>query len=206
MLSRSLGGGSLYGLVSEARYGRNTRTESQRGSEVVFKLEAPERAGKRVFDGSLSKVVRMRDGGYGERGRGWGRDRLHAAFCTSKKVFILEQGRNPMNLVVVSNRHSCEKNSRSGRPGQGGTARAGAGLTFRAGQGTHSCGPGQGWVRTEIKSWDRGPFWQVGVWWDGAPHLGWPGPLCCWRDAETVRECERADECGCVRVRGCGPG
>lgn len=41
-----------------------------------------------------------------------------------------------MNLVVVSNRHSCEKNSRSGSLGQGGTPRAGAGLTFRAGQGT----------------------------------------------------------------------
>lgn len=101
-----------------------------------------------------------------------------------------------MNLVVVSNRHSCEKNSRSGSLGQGGTARAGAGLTFRAGQGAFSCGPGQGWVRTEIKSWDRGPFWQVGVWWDGAPHLVRLGRCAAGgRDAETVRECE------CVSVR-----
>lgn len=30
-----------------------------------------------------------------ERGKEGERDRLHAAFCTSKKVFILEQGRNP---------------------------------------------------------------------------------------------------------------
>lgn len=100
----------------------------KRGSDVVFKLQTRERAGKRGFDGSLVQGVRMRDGGYGE-GKEGERDRLHAAFCTSKKVFILEQGRNPMNLVVVSNRHSCEKNSRSGSLGQGGTSRAGAGLT-----------------------------------------------------------------------------
>lgn len=40
----------------------------KRGSEVVFKLQAPERAGKRVFDGSLSGSEGEGEG----EGAGWG--------------------------------------------------------------------------------------------------------------------------------------
>lgn len=52
-------------------------------------------------------------------------------FAPRKGIYIGTREK-PMNLVVVSNRHSCEKTSRSGSLGQGGTSCAGAGLTFRA--------------------------------------------------------------------------
>ena len=175
----------IYGVVNEARlwsgvvWSKQAGRGSKEGARLYLSFKHQRGPGKRVFDGSLS---RCEDAGWGlRRGKEGERDRLHAAYLHVEKGIYIGTREKPMNLVVVSNRHSCEKKSRSGSLGQGGTPRAGAGLTFRAGQGTSFCGPGQGWVRTEIKSWDRGPFWQVGVWWDGAPHLcePCPGPLCC---------------------------
>lgn len=96
-----------------------------------------------------------------------------------------------MNLVVVSNRHSCEKNSRSGSLGQGGTARAGAGLTFRAGPGCVFLRARTGMGQNGDKILGQGALLAGGsvVGWRSTPSL--PGPLCCWREG-----CGNGEEMG----------
>lgn len=152
---------------------------SKRGSEVVFKLQAPERAGKRVFDGSLS---RCEDAGWGlrraRRGNGIG---FMQHFARRKRYLYWNKGETHEPCCCVQSSFLREEFEEW-------FARTGRYSSRRGGPDVQGW-PGCVFLRARTGMGQNGDkILGQGALLAGGSVVGWrstpcpPGPLCCWRE------------------------